>query len=79
MNIIACEGAERVERHELMGKWRSRFSMAGFKPYPLSSIVNSTIKLLLEDYCENYSLLERDNTLYLGWSDRPLIAATAWQ
>ncbi|GLJ45749.1 hypothetical protein SUGI_0962750 [Cryptomeria japonica] len=79
VNIIACEGAERVERHELMGKWRSRFSMAGFKPYPLSSIVNSTIKLLLEDYCKNYSLLERDNTLYLGWSDRPLIASTAWQ
>jgi len=79
VNIIACEGAERVERHELMGKWKSRFTMAGFKPYPLSSIVNSTIKSLLEGYCQKYSLLERDDTLYLGWSNRPLIAACAWQ
>lgn len=79
VNIIACEGAERVERHELMGKWKSRFTMAGFKPYPLSSIVNSTIKSLLEGYCENYTLLERDDTLYLGWLNRPLIAAAAFQ
>ncbi|KAE8723554.1 Scarecrow-like protein 13 [Hibiscus syriacus] len=32
VNIIACEGPERVERHELLGKWRSRFVMASFKP-----------------------------------------------
>ncbi|KAK7412725.1 hypothetical protein VNO78_04305 [Psophocarpus tetragonolobus] len=32
VNMIACEGAERVERHEFLGKWRSRFSMAGFAP-----------------------------------------------
>lgn len=44
VNIIACEGAERVERHEVLGKWRARFMMAGFKPHPLSSLVNATIK-----------------------------------
>lgn len=42
VNIIACEGNERVERHELLGKWKSRFRMAGFTPYPLSSLVNAT-------------------------------------
>ncbi|KAL0292458.1 UNVERIFIED_CONTAM: Scarecrow-like transcription factor PAT1 [Sesamum radiatum] len=30
VNIIACEGKERVERHELFGKWRLRFMMAGW-------------------------------------------------
>ncbi|KAK9078150.1 hypothetical protein SSX86_002207 [Deinandra increscens subsp. villosa] len=30
VNAIACEGDERVERHELVGKWRLRFMMAGF-------------------------------------------------
>eukprot|EP01018_Ginkgo_biloba_P014612 Gb_40278 [translate_table: standard] len=78
VNIIACEGAERVERHEPFGKWRSRLTMAGFKSYPLSSHVNSTIKFLLESYCENYRLMERDEALYLGWLDRPLIVASAW-
>ncbi|KAF8410835.1 hypothetical protein HHK36_003372 [Tetracentron sinense] len=79
VNIIACEGAERVERHELLGKWKSRFTMAGFTPYPLSSFVNATIKELLENYCENYKLEERDGALYLGWMSRALVASCAWK
>lgn len=79
VNIIACEGAERVERHELLGKWRSRFTMAGFTPHPLSSVVNSTIKSLLENYCEYYKLEERNGALYLGWRSRDLVAACAWK
>ncbi|KAE8732741.1 Scarecrow-like protein 21 [Hibiscus syriacus] len=79
VNIIACEGAERVERHELLGKWRSRFRMAGFTPYPLSSLVNATIKTLLENYSDRYRLEERDGALYLGWMNRELVASCAWK
>ncbi|KAL4313576.1 hypothetical protein GQ457_01G046000 [Hibiscus cannabinus] len=79
VNIIACEGPERVERHEPLGKWRSRFTMAGFTPYPLSSLVNATIKILLENYCDQYRLKERDGALYLGWMNRDLVAACAWK
>lgn len=79
VNIVACEGAERVERHEPLGKWRSRFEMAGFTPYPLSSFVNSTIKILLENYSEKYTLEERDGALFLGWMNRPLVASCAWR
>ncbi|CAN7025602.1 unnamed protein product [Brassica rapa subsp. trilocularis] len=68
VNIIACEGADRVERHELLGKWRSRFEMAGFTSYPLSPLVNSTIKSLLRNYSDKYRLEERDGALYLGLS-----------
>ncbi|KAJ0983454.1 hypothetical protein J5N97_011709 [Dioscorea zingiberensis] len=52
VNMIACEGKDRIERHELLGKWRSRLSMAGFKPYPLSSYVNSVIRTLLGCYSD---------------------------
>ncbi|XP_039072285.1 scarecrow-like transcription factor PAT1 isoform X2 [Hibiscus syriacus] len=78
VNIIACEGPERVERHELLGKWRSRFIMAGFKPLPLSSFVNSTIKTLLQGYRDKYTLEERDGVLYLGWMNRAIVASCAW-
>ncbi|KAG0501542.1 hypothetical protein HPP92_001614 [Vanilla planifolia] len=78
VNVIACEGEERVERHELLGKWKSRFRMAGFTPYPLSSLVNATIKSLLDNYCEHYRLEERDGALYLGWKNRVLSVACAW-
>lgn len=79
VNIIACEGAERVERHEPLGKWRARFMMAGFSPYPLCSVVNATIKTLLQNYCENYRLEERDGVLYLGWRNRVLVVSCAWR
>ncbi|KAI3673699.1 hypothetical protein L6452_39826 [Arctium lappa] len=79
VNIIACEGPERVERHELLGKWRSRFTMAGFKSYPLNSYVNGTIKGLLENYSEKYRVEERDGALFLGWMNRDLVASCAWQ
>ncbi|XVF33899.1 hypothetical protein REPUB_Repub18cG0011200 [Reevesia pubescens] len=79
VNIIACEGPERVERHELLGKWRSRFIMAGFTPCPLSSFVNATIKTLLQSYCDKYTLEERDGALYLGWMNRAIIASCAWR
>ncbi|KAJ6811770.1 scarecrow-like protein 21 [Iris pallida] len=79
VNMIACEGAERVERHELLGKWRSRFTMAGFSPVPLSPLVNATIKSLLEKYSEHYRLEERDGALYLGWKNRALVVSCAWR
>lgn len=78
VNVIACEGAERVERHELLGKWKSRFRMAGFSPYPLSPFVNATIKSLLKNYCEHYKLEDRDGALYLGWKNRVLSVSCAW-
>lgn len=78
VNIIACEGKERVERHELFGKWKSRLTMAGFQQYPLSSYVNSVIKGLVGSYSEYYTLVEKDGAMLLGWKDRNLISASAW-
>lgn len=78
VNIIACEGKERVERHELFGKWRLRFMMAGFRQFPLSSYVNSVIGGLLRSYSEHYTLLEKDGAMLLGWKDRNLVSASAW-
>ncbi|XP_057960523.1 scarecrow-like protein 13 [Malania oleifera] len=79
VNIIACEGDERVERHELLGKWRSRFLMAGFTPYPMSSSVTEAIRDLLKDYSQNYRIEERWGAVYLGWMNRALATSSAWK
>ncbi|CAJ1962658.1 unnamed protein product [Sphenostylis stenocarpa] len=79
VNMIACEGPERVERHELLGKWRSRFSMAGFAPCPLSSSVTNAVRNMLTEFNENYRLEHRDGALYLGWKKRPLCTSSAWR
>ncbi|KAK8497201.1 hypothetical protein V6N12_025702 [Hibiscus sabdariffa] len=79
VNVIACEGKERVERHELFGKWKSRLTMAGFRPYPLSPYVNSVIRGLLKCYSKHYTLTAKDGAMLLGWKDRNLISASAWR
>ncbi|KAL8255140.1 hypothetical protein R6Q59_033361 [Mikania micrantha] len=78
VNVIACEGTERVERHELFRKWRSRLTMAGFTQHPMSMYVNSVIRDLLKCYSEHYTLVEKDGAMLLGWKDRNLISASAW-
>ncbi|KAG6496688.1 chitin-inducible gibberellin-responsive protein 2-like [Zingiber officinale] len=79
VNVIACEGAERVERHELFGKWKYRLTMAGFQPSPLSPLVNATIKTLLHSYSQYYQLEEHAGVLYLGWMNKPLVVSSAWR
>ncbi|KAE8715597.1 NADH-ubiquinone oxidoreductase 21 kDa subunit [Hibiscus syriacus] len=77
VNMIACEGTERVERHELLGKWRSRLTMAGFSQYPLSSSVTMAVRDMLKEYDNNYRLAERDKALYLGWVNRAMSTFSA--
>ncbi|GAB4830745.1 DNA topoisomerase 2-associated protein pat1 [Ancistrocladus abbreviatus] len=79
VNMIACEGAERVERHELLGKWKARFTMAGFAPYPLSSSVGNAMRDMLGEYHENYRLQEWGGAVYLGWKKRMLATLSAWR
>ncbi|XP_061339816.1 scarecrow-like protein 13 [Gastrolobium bilobum] len=79
VNMIACEGVERVERHELLGKWRLRFSMAGFQQCPLSSSAMDAARNLLIEFDENYRLEQRDGALYLGWMKRALVTSSAWR
>ncbi|XP_027359575.1 scarecrow-like protein 13 [Abrus precatorius] len=79
VNMIACEGPERVERHELLGKWRSRFSMAGFLPCPLSSSVTAAVRNMLNEFNENFRLEQRDGALYLAWKKRFMCTSSAWR
>ncbi|KAI3466508.1 hypothetical protein Pfo_023171 [Paulownia fortunei] len=79
VNIIACEGNDRVERHELFGKWRLRLTMAGFSSIPLSSTVSNTIRDMLKEHSPNHRLSEGNGALYLGWKNRALVTSSAWR
>ncbi|KAG8499411.1 hypothetical protein CXB51_005908 [Gossypium anomalum] len=78
VNIIACEGEERIERYEVAGKWRARMIMAGFKSCPMSSNVIDTIQKLIKEYCDRYKMKEDVGALHFGWEDKSLIVASAW-
>ncbi|CAM6084613.1 unnamed protein product [Calypogeia fissa] len=78
-NIVACEGLERVERHEKLDKWKVRLRRAGFSGLPLSYSTVMQAKRLLGSYqCEGYRLNEGSGCLTLAWQETPLYAASAW-
>ncbi|CAL5184001.1 unnamed protein product [Lathyrus oleraceus] len=79
VNMIACEGGERVERHELFGKWKARLSMAGFVPLPLSPSVTGSVRNLLREFNENYRIEQTDVAVYLAWKSRAMATFSAWK
>lgn len=79
-NVVCCEGLARVERHEPLARWRARLAGAGFKPLHLGSNAYKQASMLLTLFsAEGYCVEETEGCLTLGWHNRPLIAASAWQ
>ncbi|KAF3445578.1 hypothetical protein FNV43_RR10754 [Rhamnella rubrinervis] len=80
VNIVACEGEERIERYEVAGKWRARMAMAGFASCPMSTNVIDLIrKLNRQQYCDRYKVKEEMGALHFGWEDKTLIVASSWR
>lgn len=78
VNIVACEGAERIERYEVAGKWRARMTMAGFTMHPINTSVYDSVRHLFESYGNKYRLKEEKGALHFGWLDKVLVVVSAW-
>ncbi|XP_048140459.1 DELLA protein GAI-like isoform X1 [Rhodamnia argentea] len=80
-NVVACEGPDRVERHETLAQWQARMGSAGFDPVHLGSNAFKQASMLLALFAggEGYRVEENNGCLMLGWHTRPLIATSAWQ
>lgn len=80
-NVVACEGSDRVERHETSAQWRNRFESAGFSQVNLGSNAYKQASMLLAMFSggDGHRVEEKDGSLTLGWYTRPLIATSAWK
>ncbi|KAL6890299.1 hypothetical protein ACP4OV_009062 [Aristida adscensionis] len=80
-NVVACEGADRVARHERLDRWRRLMESRGFEPVPLSpaAVGQSQVLLGLYGAGDGYRLTDDRGCLLLGWQDRAIIAASAWR
>ncbi|KAK6925852.1 Transcription factor GRAS [Dillenia turbinata] len=90
-NSVACEGRDRVERCEVLGKWRARMGMAGFEPKPMSPQAANTMRAGLSStstttasptrgsgrHC--FSVKEDGGCICFGWMGRVLTVASAWR
>ncbi|GKV38611.1 hypothetical protein SLEP1_g46500 [Rubroshorea leprosula] len=80
-NVVACEGVDRVERHETLTHWRTRLGSSGFVPAHLGSNAFKQASTLLALFAggDGYRVEENNGCLMLGWHTRPLIATSAWK
>ncbi|KAL2547359.1 Scarecrow-like protein 28 [Forsythia ovata] len=81
-NIIACEGRDRVERHETFRVWRQLMEQGGFRCLGISERELLQGQMLLKMYsCDNYRVEKQGqdgNALTLSWLDQPLYTISAW-
>ncbi|XP_021769008.1 scarecrow-like protein 9 [Chenopodium quinoa] len=80
MNVIACEGLERIERPETYKQWQVRNERAGFRQLPLNpEILNMAKKRVKSVYHKDYSIDEDGNWLLQGWKGRIVYALSTWK
>lgn len=81
VNIVACDGVERIVRHQRFEEWRRFFVRSGFQLRPTSRFAISQARLLLRLHypSDGYRLVEDDDgCLSLGWQDHPLFCVSSW-
>lgn len=79
LNVVACEGLERVERTETYRQWQARTMRAGFQQKPNSRDIISKIRVAMQSYHRDFGIGEDGNWFLLGWKERITHAVTAWE
>ncbi|XP_056165025.1 scarecrow-like protein 34 isoform X1 [Syzygium oleosum] len=79
MNIVACEGMERVERPETYKQWQVRLTRVGFQQLPLDQeFIKKARAKLSGDYHKDFMLDEENNWMLIGWRGRIISGCTCW-
>ncbi|RZR94348.1 hypothetical protein BHM03_00023019 [Ensete ventricosum] len=80
LNVIACEGSERVERPETYKQWQVRNLRAGFVQLPLDGdIMKKAIDKVKSCYHKDFVIDEDSRWLIQGWKGRITYAISAWK
>ena len=79
LNVIACEGSDRIERPENYKKWKSRNLKAGLEQLPLNPDIVKVTRDVVGQYHKDFVVGEDDQWLLLGWKGRILKAISTWK
>lgn len=79
MNVVACEGTERVERPETYKQWQVRNNRAGFRQLPLDQqLVNKLRCKVKDNYHKDFVVDVDGHWTMVGWKGRITYAISAW-
>ncbi|CAA0833487.1 Scarecrow-like protein 14 [Striga hermonthica] len=80
MNVIACEGTERIERPETYRQWQARNQRACFRQLPLNEEIMREVKFKVrKDYHTDFMCEEDGGWILQGWKGRILYALSCWK
>ncbi|XP_009804922.1 scarecrow-like protein 9 [Nicotiana sylvestris] len=80
LNVIACEGWERVERPETYKQWQVRNLRARFTQIPFErEVMNRAIEKVTSSYHKDFVIDENNKWLLLGWKGRTIYALSCWK
>ncbi|KAF3497646.1 hypothetical protein DY000_02058090 [Brassica cretica] len=80
MNVIACEGVDRVERPETYKQWQVRMMRAGFKQKPVERELVESFREKMKrwGYHKDFVLDQDSNWFLQGWKGRILFSSSCW-
>lgn len=79
MNVVACEGTERVERPETYKQWHVRHSRAGFRQLPLDPKLIEKMRFKAKaDHHKDFVIDVDGHWAIQGWKGRIACAISAW-
>ncbi|KAK9727226.1 hypothetical protein RND81_05G267000 [Saponaria officinalis] len=79
INVVACEGTERVERPETYKQWQVRNNRAGFRQHRLDPEVMAKLRCKVKSNYHKDFVIDADGQwVLLGWKGRITYAITAW-
>ncbi|KAK9061161.1 hypothetical protein SSX86_018341 [Deinandra increscens subsp. villosa] len=80
MNVIACEGGERIERPETYKQWQVRNLRAGFRQLPLNKEILKLAKERVKScYHRDFGIDEDGHWMLQGWKGRIVYALSSWK
>ncbi|XWS28816.1 hypothetical protein CRYUN_Cryun25bG0103900 [Craigia yunnanensis] len=80
LNVVACEGSERVERPETYKHWQVRNLRAGLRRLPLNQELLKNAKAHVKLHYHRDFLVDEDkNWMLQGWKGRSLFALSFWR
>ncbi|XAR58978.1 hypothetical protein NMG60_11014582 [Bertholletia excelsa] len=79
MNVVACEGMERVERPETYKRWQARIARVGFKMLPLDQELMKKLRGKVKGkYHKDFTIDEDGQWMLQGWKGRILCGSSCW-
>ncbi|KAK9755255.1 hypothetical protein RND81_01G013000 [Saponaria officinalis] len=80
MNIVACEGSERIERPESYKQWQMRHRRIGFTQVALDhDVVHRARAMVKANYHKDFMVEQDREWMVQGWKGRILSAVSCWK